>query len=98
MSSRSTRLFEEICTTAESLSEYLPLFERWLRLFPEESHVELGDSLVKTLFEYISFLVETIIYLRKPSHGKYCIFFVFLASIPGTVGLRVRSVIRVYRL
>ncbi|KAI1422503.1 hypothetical protein F5Y12DRAFT_762389 [Xylaria sp. FL1777] len=67
ISSRSFETFSSICDMVANLSSFLPLFEQWLRLFPTAKFDELSEAIIQTFLEYLSFLVEAIIYLRKSS-------------------------------
>ena len=54
----------------ESLSFYLHLFEDWLRLFPTKDYSEVSETIIKVFLEYIAFVVDAILYLRKSQLSK----------------------------
>lgn len=49
----------------ESSSSQFPLFESWLRLFPESDHSEIFESVVEACHEYLEFLVHATNYLKS---------------------------------
>jgi hypothetical protein len=53
------------------LSALLPLFERWLRLFPATPFHELSEAITETFFEYLSFLVDAVLYFRSSALCRF---------------------------
>ncbi|KAF2809091.1 uncharacterized protein BDZ99DRAFT_571917 [Mytilinidion resinicola] len=62
---RPTQIHEMVFNMLETLSQYLPLFETWCRLFPEASYTELSDSICNTCLAFFSFVVHAIRFLRN---------------------------------
>lgn len=50
----------------ETLSIYLPIFEAWTKLFPATDYAQLTDCIKKTCSEFVAFIVEAILYFRRP--------------------------------
>lgn len=59
-------MFDRLCM-------YLPLFERWITVFPKADYTELSQCIENTCVEFVAFLVKAIIYLRKRNIGMLAI-------------------------
>jgi hypothetical protein len=70
VATRSVRLFERICGMIESLDRYIPVFEDWAWLFPEESYSLVAGAMKLTFHEYIKFMVDAIKYMRGTGFGN----------------------------
>ncbi|CAN9097052.1 unnamed protein product [Alternaria alternata] len=66
VSVRTMSLVERVSYQLESLSKYLQLFDRWLKLFPPNTYTRLSESIQETCSEYFKFILEAIMYFRKP--------------------------------
>jgi hypothetical protein len=64
-------LVERVSYQLESLSKYLQLFDRWLKLFPPNTYTRLSESIQETCSEYFKFILEAIMYFRKPPCCEY---------------------------
>lgn len=59
-------LVQKVLGHLESLSKYLQLFERWLTMFPQKAYQQLSKCIQETCKEFLSFILEAIMYFRKP--------------------------------
>lgn len=63
-------MHEKILDQLEALCGYLPLFDRWLKLFPASDYTELAECIEKTCSEYLFFIVESILFFRRWPCGE----------------------------
>lgn len=59
-------LVEGVLRQLEAVSKHLQLFDRWLKLFPTDTYEQLSRSIQETCSEFFNFILEAIMYFRKP--------------------------------
>ena len=66
-------LHGQIVDQLEQLSSYLPLFERWLKLFNPQDYADLATCIKSTCVEFFGHLVDCIRFFRKSAFSKLSI-------------------------
>ncbi|RYN36471.1 hypothetical protein AA0119_g12327 [Alternaria tenuissima] len=66
VSIRTMSLVEGVLRQLEAVSKHLQLFDRWLKLFPTDTYEQLSRSIQETCSEFFNFILEAIMYFRKP--------------------------------
>ncbi|KAL4860970.1 hypothetical protein BDV12DRAFT_204504 [Aspergillus spectabilis] len=67
VSAAAARLHDSIIQMLETLCAYLSLFEKWTVIFPASDYSDLAESIKKTCFAFVAFLVAGILYFRRSS-------------------------------